>query len=302
MQNHRHPRRRCFLLFATTLIFFARGAEADDWPQWRGPHRDGVWREDGIVASLPEGQIPIKWRTSIGPGYSGPTVANGQVLVTDRIKEPDQIERIHCFAESDGTKLWTVEYACPYIDVGYEAGPRASVTIDNHVAYSLGTMGHLHAIDSQTGNVIWKRQLQEDYQISMPIWGIAAAPLIYQDLIIVHIGGADGACVVALNKQTGKEAWKALNDKASYSAPIIIQQNQQDVLICWTGDNVAALDPNNGQVHWTSPMPPSRMVIGIATPVVEDNRIFVTSFYDGSKMVQFDPNSFTATELWRSVG
>ena len=301
MQNLAVSRFRISLLLSLVCVLSQRSV-ADDWPQWRGVARDGVWNESGLIERFDSKQIPIKWSVDIAPGYSGPTVAKGRVYITDRLNDPKQIERVHCFAEADGEHLWTHDYDCEYIDVGYMAGPRAAVTIDSGVAFSLGTMGNLFALDAATGEVKWDRDLNKDFKIKMPGWGIASAPLVYGDLLVLQIGGADGACMVALNKETGEEAWRALDDKASYSAPIVIRQGGKDVLVCWTGDNVAGLEPSTGKVFWKSRMKPTRAVIGIATPVVEKGLIFVTSFYDGSKMVEYDPDSPTAKELWRSIG
>jgi outer membrane protein assembly factor BamB len=150
--------------------------------------------------------------------------------------------------------------------------------------------------------LLWHSRLNERFQIEIPMWGIAAAPLVYRNLVILHLGGNDGACVVALDAGTGEEVWRALADRGSYSAPIITQQAGQDVVIVWTGDNVAGLDPTDGKVHWTSPMSPSRMVIGISTPVIDQGRLFVTSFYDGAKMVALASDSLTVREAWRFRG
>ena len=161
--------------------------------------------------------------------------------------EPKQIERVHCFDEQTGNNLWTHDYDCAYSGVGYEAGPRASVSIDEGRAYALGSMGHLHCFDAKTGDVLWKHDCNAEYQIRMPIWGIAASPLIEKDLVIVQIGGTN-ACLVAFDKQTGKEVWTAPWTIAPrYSAPIIIEQAGQRVLVCWTGDSVAGLDPATGK-------------------------------------------------------
>src|SRR5687768_13209969 len=159
---------------------------AEDWPQWRGPHRDGTWKETGIVETLPEGQIPIKWRAEIGAGYSGPTVAGGRVYVTDRLTKPKEIERVLCFDEETGKPLWSHAYECRYSRIGYRypAGPRASVTVHDGKAYSLGATGRLFCLDAAKGTVVWAKDLDKAYQIEMPIWGIAASPLIYEDLVI----------------------------------------------------------------------------------------------------------------------
>ena len=145
-----------------------------------------------------------------------------------------------------GKKLWTHQYDCDYT-VQYVAGPRASVTIDDGRAYALGTMGHLHCCDAADGKMLWAKDLNDEYKIRMPIWGIAASPLVEKDLVIVQIGGEPNACLVAFDKRSGEERWRALPDRASYSAPIMIEQAGKRVLVCWTGDNVVGLDPASGK-------------------------------------------------------
>jgi len=274
---------------------------ADDWPQWRGPQRDGVWRETGIVEKFKKPELDIRWRVPISSGYSGVSVAEGRVYVSDRVLEPKQKERIHCFDAATGNALWTHDYPCDYT-ISYTAGPRATITIDGGKAFALGAMGHFHCLDAATGKVLWDRDLNNEYNVRMPIWGIAAAPLVHQGRVIVHIGGADGASIVAFDIESGEEAWRALNDRASYSAPIIINQADKQVLICWTGDNVAALDPISGDVHWKVDFQPQKMVINIATPVVDDNRLFVTSFYDGSMLLDLKSKKLAAEAKWRRIG
>jgi outer membrane protein assembly factor BamB len=275
---------------------------ADDWPQWRGPRRDGVWQETGILDRFPDPQIELRWRVPISSGYSGPTVAAGRVYVTDRCTEPRQVERVHCFDARTGRGLWTYAYDCRYADVGYTAGPRASVTIADGRAYALGTMGHLHCFDAANGRLLWRRDLNADYRIRMPIWGIAAAPLVDDDLVILQIGGSDGACIVALDTATGMEKWRALDDEASYSAPLIIDQADLRVLVCWTGDHLAGLDPASGKTYWKYPVPPTRMVINVPTPVVDGDRLFVSSFYDGSLMLRLHGDGPRVEKIWRRRG
>ena len=126
-------------------------------------------------------------------------------------------------------------------------GPRASVLVDDGRAYSLGSMGHLWCLDAADGTVIWRRDLHTDYKIRMPNWGIAAAPLIEAGLLILQIGGQDDACLIALDKRTGQERWKALSDDASYAAPIVVDQAGHRVLVCRTGNRVVGLDPTAGR-------------------------------------------------------
>jgi outer membrane protein assembly factor BamB len=273
-----------------------------DWPQWRGPNRDGIWHEKGIISEFETSRLPARWRTAIANGYSGPTVADGRVYITDRIASPDQKESVHCFDAMTGKNIWSYSYECIYRKVGYPDGPRASVTIDEKSAYSLGAMGHLFCFDAATGDVLWSKDCFTEYSIKLPIWGIAASPVVEGELVIVQMGGQDGACLVAFDKVTGRERWRALDDRASYSAPIIIDQAGQRVLVCWTGERVAGLNPLTGELYWQHPFKPSRMVLNIATPVLQNGYLFVSAFYDGSLLLKIDPNKLTVEKVWRRKG
>ena len=296
------------------ICLFASAARlaADDWPQWRGPGRDGVWNETGIIDRFAGSQLPLRWRVPVGSGYSGPTVAGGRVYLTDRQTEPREVERVLCFDWQTGQKLWGHEYPCSYANVQYKAGPRASVTVATQRvpyrarpisrAFALGTMGHLHCCDAVTGEVLWKKEPGRDYDVRVPVWGVASAPLVEGELLFVQIGAADGACIVALDVQTGEEKWRALDDRASYSAPIMIRQAGRRVLVCWTGENVVGLDPASGKTFWKHPSPPKRMVINVPTPVVDRNRLFVTAFYDGSLMLRLSEDEPRVEQLWRRCG
>ncbi|MDG2380736.1 MAG: PQQ-binding-like beta-propeller repeat protein [Pirellulaceae bacterium] len=284
------------------LIVLPIQLAAEDWPQWRGPNRDGVWKNDKVLESFPTEQIPHKWSVSVAPGYSGPTVAKGLVYLTDRPETEEQLERVLCFDAATGKSVWKLTYPCEYQNIGYQAGPRASVTVDAGQAFALGAMGHLHVLDAVTGDVQWKSDLLDRFKIKIPIWGIAAAPIVTQDLVILMIGGRPDACIVALNRHTGEEVWRALSDRTSYAAPILIEQAGKRVLVCWTGDNIVGLNPADGQVYWKSEMPPKNMVIAIATPIVHKGRLFVTSFYDGAKMLQLDEKTTSVEEGWRARG
>ena len=183
---------KCCLAGVLCVGFLYCESRADDWTQWRGNNRDGTWNETGLVRKFDTASLPVVWRQPISSGYSGPTVANGRVYVMDRQTEPEQTERVLCFNEQTGEPVWTYEYSAPYVGVGYVAGPRASVTVDGGNAYSLGTMGHLACLDAATGAVKWEIDLNKTYSIvaskRMPIWGIAASPLVYGDDLIVQVG------------------------------------------------------------------------------------------------------------------
>ena len=292
----------CLILVLLFLISAPDRTLADDWPQWRGPNRDGVWAETGILPQFAEPTLPRKWSVPISSGYSGPTVADGRVYVTDRQTQPDQTERVHCLDWQTGRTLWTYRYECRYESVGYTAGPRATVSIDDGRVYVLGTMGHFHCLDAASGTLLWKKEPGVDYNVQVPIWGCSAAPLVDGELVIVQLGASDGACLVGLDKRTGTERWRALDDPASYSPPVIIPQAGQRVLVCWTGANVAGLNPGTGQVHWKHPFTPQKMVINVPTPVVDGGRMFLSAFYDGSLMLRLHEEELSVEPLWRRRG
>lgn len=278
-------------------------ATADDWPQWRGVHRDAVLQETGLRETLPVGQLPLRWSVPIGAGYSGPTVAEGRVYVTDRGPEgfEEEVERVLCFDALTGELIWSHGYDAAY-SVGYRAGPRASVTVHDGKAISVGTMGHFKCFDAVSGTVIWEHDLNTEYDIVMPNWGITSSPLVHGDLVIQVTAGKGEACVVAFDLSTGRERWRAIDELSGYAAPILIRQGGKDVVVCWTGESVTGLDPTSGELQWRVPMKSRNMPIGVATPVVQGNRLFVSSFYDGSLMIEFDPNEPTAKQVWRRVG
>jgi len=244
----------------------------------------------------------MQWRAKIAGGYSGPTVANGRVYITDRLASPTQVERVHCFDTLTGKRIWSYAYECEYERVERRDGPRASVTIDDGRAYSLGTMGNLFCFDAAKGDVLWSKNLNIEYKVKMPLWGIAASPLVENGLVIAQIGGSNNACLVAFDKATGEEKWRALNDSASYSAPILIEQAGKRVLVCWTAERVVGLAPLTGKLYWQHPFPPARIGQNIATPVFQNNYLFVSSFFDGSLLLKIDPDKLAVEKVWQRKG
>ncbi|MHC4521683.1 MAG: outer membrane protein assembly factor BamB family protein, partial [Planctomycetota bacterium] len=260
-----------------------------------------MWREEGITSGFDGPELPVRWRVPISNGYSGPTVADGRVYVTDRVTEPDQAERVHCFDAMTGERIWSHTYSCAYDGISHRNGPRAAVTIAKSRAYSLGATGHLHCFDAATRKVLWARDLRTQYRIRMPEWGIAAAPLTEGGLVIVLIGG-EGACLAAFDRVTGREVWRALNDRAGYAAPIVIHQAGRRMLVAWTGERVVGLDPTSGKLLWEHPYPAARMIHNVAPPVFRDGHLLLSGFFDGSLVLKVASDEFAVTGLWQRRG
>jgi outer membrane protein assembly factor BamB len=274
---------------------------AQDWPDWRGSNRDGVWHESGIIEKFKSEEIESKWTVPVGSGYSGPTVAKGKVYLTDLIEEPVYTVGVVCFDEQSGKKVWEYRYECVYEGIGYQAGPRASVVISEGKVYSLGSMGHLYCLDAENGKVIWQKDLNFIYEIKMPIWGIAATPLNVDHTIILQIGGRNNACVIALDKVTGEEVWRSLDEVAAYSSPVLIEKNSQRVVLVWTKNSLSGLNPSNGHVYWSYPWE-QRSGMGIATPVFYNDYVFVSSFYNGSLLLSLGDDYTTMEKIWQRSG
>jgi len=285
---------------------------AEDWPQWLGPKRDGVWRESGILQRFPTNGPPIVWRAQVGTGYAGPSVANGRVYVADRqlapgASNPDNpfdrglvrgLERVLCLNQVDGKLIWKHEYECPYT-ISYPAGPRVTPMVSGDKLYTLGAEGNLLCLDAKKGQVLWSRDFKRDFGIKAPMWGFAGHPLIDGDRLICLVGGA-GSTAVAFDKDTGRELWRALAaQEPGYSSPIICEAGGVRQLILWHPEAANSLNPETGEVYWSVPFK-SRSAVVIATPRRAGDRLFFTTFYSGSLMLRLDSTKPAATTLWRT--
>ena len=292
------------LSLAATLLLLAgtaaAHARAEDWPQWLGPQRDGVWRETGILKTFPAGGLQVRWRTPVGPGYSGPAVAGGRVFLMDRQLAPQTAqpadafargelagtERVVCLEEATGKVLWQHTYDCTYT-ISYAAGPRVTPTVHGGRVYTLGAEGKLLCLDAATGKVSWERDFKTEFGVKAPMWGFSSHPLVDGDKLIC-IAAGQGSVAVAYHKDTGKELWRALSAREpGYAPPMIYSFGGRRQLIIWHPEAVNALDPETGRVLWTHPHAPDvRFGMTIPTPRQVGDLLFLTSFYNGSLLLR----------------
>lgn len=281
---------KTLLAAALTLPLLPSAAlRADDWPQWRGPNRDGVCGEGGLLESFPAGGLKVRWRVPVGWGFSSPVVAQGRIYLADSlVVKPKAKERVHCFDEATGKALWTHVYEVAYEDWAFdpkgEVGPVATPIVQNGKVYTVGRRGDLLCLDGKKGDVLWQKNMEKDYQ--------AGSPLIEGELLILFFGGQPGACVIALNKDTGKEVWKALDETWTYSSPIVITSAGKRQLIVWTQESVTSLDPAAGKTYWRQRLLTSSE-FAVSTPVFHKDRLLI-----GGLMFQLDPDKPAAKVLW----
>lgn len=264
------PLRSQSLLAAAFLTVAGSTGRADDWPQWMGPNRDGVWKETGILDKFPAEGPKELWRIPIGGGYAGPAVTGGRVYVADKklrdgVKDPtnafdvsktESSERLLCLDAKTGKEIWKYEYDCPYT-ISYREGPRCTPTVSDGKVYFLGAMGDFVCLDAEKGKEIWKKNFPKDYAAKVQIWGFAGHPLVYKNLVIALVGGKD-AVAVAFDKDTGKEVWKALSSKdAGYCPPTLIEAGGVKQLVIWHAEAINGLNPETGEVYWKFPIKPN---------------------------------------------
>src|SRR5262245_46474329 len=308
----RWGRYHCRLCLCLAVVASPTAARADDWPQWLGPKRDGVWRETGLLDKFPKGGPTVRWRAKIGGGYSGPAVADGRVYLTDWVlsegnKTPKSgfnqrspltgKERVLCLDDADGHVLWKHEYESEY-KVDYPAGPRAAPLVHDSKVYTLGAMGDLLCLDSKTGRVIWSKNFVKDYEARVQAWGFAGHPLMEGDKLICLVGG-EGSTAVAFHKDTGKELWRALSAREpGYCGPEVFEAGGKRQLIVWHPEAIDSLDPETGKVYWSE-----KFEIGagmtIPTPRKEGDLLYFTCFYSGSMMLKLAKDKPSASILWK---
>ena len=288
------------------LVGSAGIAAAEDWPEFRGAGRRGVWLESGILDTFPAEGLKARWRTPVKRGYAGPAVAGGRVFVTDY--EPTDgmrgTERALALDEATGEVLWVQEWDADYAGIQWEIGPGATPTVDGDRVYVLGRDGVLSAFKTDSGELLWRKSFSEDYGVDRMRWGFdwgfASAPLVDDERLICFVGGPPDARVVALDKMTGEEIWRSLPAEADLGVaqPIIIEAGGARQLIVWDPEEVASLDPVTGDVYWRQPY-----VVGgamtVAVPVQVGSQLFFSTFYDGPMMLTLNQDRPDATIAWK---
>lgn len=294
------------------LLVSCAVARADDWPQWMGPNRDNVWREEGIIDTFPKDGPPILWRAAVAGGYAGPAVAEGLVVVTDYVTSDDVkisnferkavtgTERIVCLDEESGNLIWKHEYPVQY-SISYPAGPRCTPIIEDGRVYTLGAEGHLFCLRTDNGEVVWSKDFQQDFETKAPLWGYAAHPLIDGEKLICIVGG-EGTHAVAFNKRTGETIWTVVTAKEQgYSPPTIITSGGQRQLVLVRPDGVSGVNPESGEPYWTVPYEATSGSI-IMSPILLDDHLYVGGYSKQNLLLKLSGDTQpTADIVWRNL-
>lgn len=303
--------RCCGLMLA---LCYSAPIAAQDWNQWMGANRDGVWNDTGTLTSFPSTGPKVLWRAKVANGYAGPAVAGGKVFVADYVKQagddtPDPgkrnelkgKERLLCLDAKTGNQVWAYEYDCDY-KFSYPNGPRATPTVDGDHVYFLGAEGHLACLNTADGQKVWSHELKREYGMdSAPHWGFAAHPLVEGDWLYCVVGGK-GSVAVAFDKKTGTEKWRALDAKSSgYCPPTMIEAGGTKQLLIWHPESLNGLNPLTGEVYWSHAMKPA-YDMSIIAPIKHGDYLYATALQGTSVLLKLDSAKPAVTEVWSGYG
>lgn len=286
--------------------------KGEDWPAFLGPRGDGTSSEKGINAALWKPHPKILWTKDLGVSYGGPTIVGGRMLQFDRFGNK---ERLTCFHAETGKELWRLESTVNYDDMyGYNNGPRCSPVVDEDRVYTYGVTGHLVCSKLANGKLVWEKDTTREYGVVQNFFGVASTPFIYENLVLVMVGGSpkgttsldkakpNGTAVVAFDKLTGKEVYRVGNDLASYSSIVVRTIEGKPTGLAFLRGGLMGFDPKKGEVLFEFPWRSSMMEsVNAAVPVTRDDSIFISETYEiGSALLSIKGRKPTVT--WKDSG
>lgn len=278
------------------LLVCAPLVNANDWPQWLGPHRDGATSES--VAPW-KGKPTVVWRQRVGEGHSSPVVANGKVYLLTKV--PDQeAEQLTAYDEATGKPLWHTSYQRGKFTSLFGNGPRATPSVVKGRVYTNGATGILSCFDAETGKQLWQVDTLAKFHATNLKFGVSCSPLVLNGMVLVNVG-ARGASIVAFDAADGHLRWQSGNDPASYSSPIALGQWKVGQVLFVTGRHVLSVDPQSGQVFWEFPMM-DLLSESSSTPVAMDKMVMVSSVTLGSTAygISIQDGKPGAKQMWKN--
>lgn len=280
-----------FLLVASIAV------SAADWPQWRGPNRDGISSETGLLASWPSSGPRLVWRaTGLGEGYASMAVVRGRIY-TQGQRGAQQF--VIALDAKTGSALWEVATTGRAFRESRGNGPRGTPTVDGDRLYVMAADGTVASIDAATGKIIWSQNVVQKYGGSVIPWAMSESPLVDGNRLIVMPGGR-GASLVSLNKADGTLQWKAGDDQAGYSSAVIADVEGVRQVVALTGEGALGVRVDTGQVLWRYTKV-SNSTANIPTPIVHDGHVFVSTNYDtGGALLKLSASG--ATEVYFTRG
>ena len=281
------------LIILAVIVFCFSEAAAQDWPQWRGPNRDGISKETGLLKQWPSSGPALVWKaTGAGGGYSSLAISGGRIF-TMGVRAGR--ENVIAFDVATGKELWATPHGGVFTNDRGD-GPRGTPTVDGDRLYALGGNGDLSCMETKTGKIVWTLNILQKFGGENPKWGISESPLVIGEKVLVNPGGPN-ASVMALNKKDGTVIWKTQSDQAGYSSAMPVQIGGTTQIVFFTDQRTLGVDLKDGKFLWSYPKA-SNNVANVATPIVRGNRVFVSSDYGtGAALVEIKADG-TAQEVY----
>jgi outer membrane protein assembly factor BamB len=264
------------LLCAASLSALA--VQGADWPQFLGPDRNGSSPETNLAGAWPANGPAVRWTKDVGQGFSGPAVAQGRLILFHR-KGGEEI--VDCLDAKTGAGLWHFAYRTAYEDdFGFDEGPRGTPAIADGRVYTMGAEGVVHCLDLQKGAAVWSVDCKDKFQCPKGFFGMACSPLIEGGMVILNIGGRDGAGVIALDRATGALRWKTGHAEAGYSSPVAASIDGTRCVLAFTRAGLSVINPADGADSFDFPWRShDNNSVNAATPLVSGNLVFLTASY-----------------------
>ncbi|HJR60565.1 MAG TPA: PQQ-binding-like beta-propeller repeat protein, partial [Vicinamibacterales bacterium] len=274
---------------------------APSWADFRGPARDGHYRERPIRTDWPSAGLTPLWKQPVGGGYASFVAAHGRTFT---IEQRGGQEVVAAYDVPTGRELWTNAWNAAFRESMGGDGPRATPTWHDGKVYALGGDGELRCLDAATGSMIWRTNILEDAGASNLQWGMSAAPLIVDDTVVVLPGGSGGKSVVAYNRNTGRVAWSAHDDTAAYSSPMLVTIAGVRQILVFSASRLMGITPDRGELLWEFPWTTQYGVNASQPLLLDDRRVFISTGYGtGAAAIELTAaggGRLSVKELWRT--
>lgn len=283
------------VLLCCVLLTTAACAFAQDWPQWRGPGRDGKVASFTVPAPWPT-TFTQKWRVAVGAGDATPALVGDRLYVFTR--QGDQ-EVISCLSAADGSLVWQDKYNAPAASgpSARHPGPRSSPAVGDGKVVTLGLTGTVSCLDAAAGTVVWRK---DPFPGVTPRFYTASSPLITDGMGIVHVGGPGNGAIIAFDLATGDEKWRWGGEGPDYGSPVLMTADGVKQVVTLTEKSVVGVGAADGKLLWQIPFAPSGMAYNATTPIIDGQTVIFTAAGRGTHAVKVEKqgDAFVPTELW----